>query len=160
ALDTYEGTLIKLTGTVNADFSSAGAQHVAAVAATTGLPSENKLKLRLPTALRDGLDAVKTCGFTIDRVPLWRNNAQREPSAWRKADITLTGCPAPQVVKAVPTSATTVLVTFDRNIKPSSLDASGAQFTFDNGLGASAATVSGRVVTVTTSAQAAGTSYA
>ena len=37
--------------------------------------------------------------------------------------------------------------------------ADGSQFTFDNGLVASAATVSGRTVTITTGAQAVGTSY-
>ncbi len=50
-------------------------------------------------------------------------------------------------------------VTFDRNIRASSVLANGSQFTFNQGLVATAATVSGNTVTVTTGAQGAGTSY-
>ena len=147
ALDAYEGTLIKLTGTVNADFTSAGGQHVAAAALTAGITSGTGVKLRLPTALRDSIDAVRTCGFVLNQVPLWRNVATAQPSAWVAADVTLSACPAPQLVSAVATDASTVRATFDRNIKATSFDSTGAQLTFNNGLTAASATLAGRVVT-------------
>ena len=71
----------------------------------------------------------------------------------------MTGCPAPVVTSVVALSATSVRVTFSRNILAASVLTDGSQFTFDNGLTASAAAVSGRTVTLTTTAQAIGTSY-
>jgi hypothetical protein len=52
-----------------------------------------------------------------------------------------------------------VLVNFSRLVAPASVAAAGTQFTFDNGLTATAAVVSGRTVTVTTGAQVPGEAY-
>jgi hypothetical protein len=65
----------------------------------------------------------------------------------------------PTVVSAVATSLTEVIVTFDRDILDASITNVMAQFTFDNGLTASAASVSGPDVTLTTSMQTGGVQY-
>jgi hypothetical protein len=57
------------------------------------------------------------------------------------------------------TSATQVTVTFDRTIDPASVLANGSQFTANNGLAVTAASVSGKVVTLTTASQTGGTAY-
>jgi hypothetical protein len=65
------------------------------------------------------------------------------------------------VVSASSTSATSVLVTFDRNILPASVNADGSQFTLSADLApaATAAAVSGKTVTLTTAPQTAAASY-
>ncbi len=64
------------------------------------------------------------------------------------------------MASAVAISPTSIKVTFSRNIKSSSFLADGTQFTFDNGLTVSAATLAGRAITLTTSSQTIGTTYA
>ncbi len=71
----------------------------------------------------------------------------------------------PTVMMAAATAATTVNVTFTRNIDMASVMANGSQFTIveeltpANMLDVTAATVSGMVVTLTTAAQTPGTMY-
>jgi hypothetical protein len=55
--------------------------------------------------------------------------------------------------------ANTVRVKFTRNIKPSTFMSDGSQFTINNGLTVSSATLSGRFVDLVTSAQTPGTQY-
>jgi hypothetical protein len=62
-------------------------------------------------------------------------------------------------VSAVATSSTAVTVTFDRRIDPASVQGNGSQFTFATGLSATAATVQGRKVLLTTNTQTGGQSY-
>ena len=66
---------------------------------------------------------------------------------------------APTVVSAVAVTATSVRVVFSANVLASSVLTNGSQFTFNNGLVATAATVDGDAVLVTTSAQTGSTSY-
>jgi hypothetical protein len=73
--------------------------------------------------------------------------------------------PIPTVMMAAATNATTVNVTFTRNIDMATVTADGSQFaivddaTVPNTLAVSAASVSGMVVTLTTAAQTSGTMY-
>ena len=160
ALGTYDSELIDVTGAIAADFTAAGTGFVQAQITTAGIgTASSSLTLRVPTTIRDGYDLVMGCNFTLDNTPVHRFNAVAQLSAFVTADYTLSGCPAPVVLAAAATSATTVNVTFSRNVDPASLMADGSQFTFDNGLTASAATVSGRTVTVTTGVQVNGTMH-
>lgn len=113
----------------------------------------------MPATFRAANDIVTGCTFTLNNVPVGRFNAQTQLPAFVAGDITLSACPAPVAVAATAASATSVQITFSRNILASSVMADGSQFTFDNGLTASAASVSGRVVTVTTSVQTNGAMY-
>ena len=86
---------------------------------------------------------------------MWRFTTQAQVSAWVAGDVTIHTCPAPRLVSAAASSSTSVALTFSRSISATSVQTNGSQFTFDNGLTASAASVAGKIVTVTTSAQAA-----
>jgi hypothetical protein len=156
-LDQYESELVKLRGAVDGGFATAGGAYESAFFTTTGLPQGN-VKLRVPAAVRTAADITQGCELTLTS-PLWRFNTQAQPHVWAPADAVLHSCPAPVVAGATGTSATTVQVTFSRQVAPASVAAAGTQFTFDNGLTATAAVVSGRTVTVTTGAQVAGEAY-
>jgi hypothetical protein len=164
----YQSELIRMnTVTLTSTISTSGAGHSQANISTPGYPNgDANLRIRLPTTLVTSLDLVQTCVININNGVMWQfiggtngstNNTQ--PSAYSASDLTVVSCPAPTVVSAAALSPTQVRITFDRNIAPSSVLANGSQFTFSPALTASAATVSGKTVTVTTSAQAGGTSY-
>ncbi|WNG49108.1 hypothetical protein F0U60_37090 [Archangium minus] len=158
-LNDYESELISITGTVTSPLASAGSGNVAANFVTLGNPaSDPNLKLRLPTRVADALDVTQDCSVTT-KAPLWRFNTQAQPSAWVDSDLTILSCPGPKVMGAVAGGSTSVTVSFDRKLDPDSVLADGSQFTFDNGLVASAAIVSGRLVQLTTSTQAPNTVY-
>jgi len=160
ALDSYDSELIDVTGAIATNFVSAGQGFESAQITTTGIGVASASYLvRVPATLRSAQDMVMGCNFALNNTPVGRFNANAQLAAFGASDITLTGCPAPTVVGAIASSPTTVLITFTRNVLASSVLANGSQFTFDNGLTASAATVSGRTVTVTTSAQSNVTTY-
>jgi hypothetical protein len=71
----------------------------------------------------------------------------------------LTSCPAPRVVSALATSLTTVVVTFDRRIDPTSIVPNGSQFTITGGISAVGANPDARTVTLTTGSQTGAASY-
>ncbi|PTL82811.1 chitobiase/beta-hexosaminidase C-terminal domain-containing protein [Vitiosangium sp. GDMCC 1.1324] len=155
----YESELITASGTVASTFAAAGTGHVSANFVTLGTPSiSSNLKLRIPTALQDAFDLVQTCAVRVN-APLWRSNAQAQPSAWATPDFASLSCPSPNLLLAMPLSRTSVLLSFDRRIDPASVLANGSQFTFDNGLVATSATVTARQVQLTTSSQTDGTLY-
>lgn len=153
AVTDYESELVDAMGTLAGNFFGAGSMFQEIQIQTPGLPNDPNLRVRMPIALRDANDIVAGCSMTINNTPVGRFDARVQLAIFSTADFTLSGCPAPTVVSAIATSSTEVVVTFSRNIDPTSVLANGSQFTFDNGLTASAATTDGRTVTVTTSAQ-------
>jgi hypothetical protein len=159
----YESELATITGVLSGSFSGSGNAYVAAFLTTAGLPGPTgQSKLRVPSTLRDALDITNGCQVSVGPTPVWRFGTSAEVSGWVDGDIAVSSCPAPQVVSAIATDATHVVLTFDRFPKPASLLADGSQFTFDNGL---TADVGGAIlsapgqVTINTSAQASGTAY-
>lgn len=160
ALDSYDSEIIDVSGTIAGTFGSAGSGFEQAQITTTGMPTPSgNFVLRVPTALRDANDMAMGCNFTLDNTPVHRFNANAQLSAFVSADFMLTNCPAPVVMAAVALSATSVRVTFSRNIAPGSVNANGSQFMIDNGLTVLTASVSGRNVTLTTSPQVGGSMY-
>ncbi len=157
-LAAYESRLVSLTGTIEAPFASAGAPQVAAQITTAGLNDTN-FRLRMPDTIRDFYDLQVGCEVTLDGGPMWRFNAVAQPSALDVLDIGTVTCDPPEVVSAIAASNTSVQITFSRQIDPLSVLANGSQFTFNNGLTASAAVASGNTVTVTTSTHTSGTMY-
>lgn len=157
ALGDFDSELITLEATITSDFIGASAPSVAADIATAGLPADPGLRFRLDGALRDTLDLANGCAVRIGPTPLWRFNETAQPSIWAPADISISSCNAPRVVEASAPSATTVVVTFDRRIAAATVQP--ADFTFDNGLAATATAVDARTVTVTTGTQTAQTAY-
>ena len=154
----YESKLISLSGTLATGFSSSGTGHVAANLSNGVVTNNANLKLRVPAPLQDQLDLAQGCIVTVNGI-VWRFTSQAQASGWVPADITLQSCLAPKVVSAVATSSTAVTVTFDRRIDPASVQGNGSQFTFATGLSATAATVQGRKVLLTTNTQTGGQSY-
>ncbi len=154
-LSSLDSVFMTLDGTLTSNFTSSGTAHVEATMTTTGDPTGTMIGFRLPTTIQTAADLASACVVHIGPTPLGQFNTKAEPSAWVTADLTVTSCPAPKVVSAVATAATTVLVTFDRVLDPATVTADGSQFTFDQGLTATAAVASGKQVTLTTSAEAA-----
>ena len=154
----YESELIRAVGTTSSDFAAAGAGYSAGGLSTVGLPADPSLDLRVPTTLATSLDLTSGCAVTVDLVPMWRNGSTAQVSAWSSSDIQVASCPAPRVAGAEASSSTSVQVHFDRLIEAGSVSANGSQFTIP-GLTVSAASVSGKTVTLTTSAQTNGNSY-
>jgi len=159
-LDGYDSELISLSSaSVVGAFAAAGTGHVAAQIDTAGISGDSNLRLRLPTTLQSSTAIDQGCSFDLTGTPLWRSNATAQPSAWRAEDLAVTSCPAPTVVSAVATSATTVAITIDRPIDPVSVTDAATQVSFDNGLLAVSGIVNQNVLTVTTTAQTGGESY-
>lgn len=158
-IDAYDSELVTVTGTLFEDFANAGQGFQSAGFSTAGIADDPNFRLRAPQALVDALDMTRGCQVVAVRVPMGRFNAQAQLGVFDASEVTLTGCAAPVVVSAAALSPTSVRITFSRNILASSVATDGSQFTFDGGLTASAAAVSGRTVTVTTGAQAIGTTY-
>lgn len=160
ALDSYDSEILDISGTIAGAFATAGSGFEAAQVTTTGMPTASaSFVLRVPTTVRDANDMAMGCTFTLDNTPMHRFNAAAQLSAFTTADFMLTNCPAPVVMAAVALSATSVRVTFSRNIAPGSVNVNGSQFTIDNGLTVAAASVSGRTVTLTTTPQLSNTMY-
>lgn len=158
-IDNYDSELIDVTATIAGNFGFAGSGFSSAQIDTAGITGNMDYLIRVPDTLVDAIDMVPTCTVTLTDTPVGRFNADVQLAAFTESDLALTGCPAPTVVSAVALSAVSVRVTFSRNIAMGSVMADGSQFTFDNGLTATAAVVNGRTVTVTTSAQTIGTTY-
>lgn len=154
----YESEIVNVSGTATSALTAAGTGFRQANFGTVGLAADPSLKLRLPTTLAADLDLASGCTVALDLVPVWRNETTTQLSAWTSFDIAVSNCPAPNVVGAEALSATSVDVRFDRLISAVSIAADGSQFTVP-GLTVSAATVSGRTVTLTTSTQTQGVGY-
>jgi hypothetical protein len=154
----YEAELLNLDGTVSGSFFAAGTGHTEAAITTSGYPSgDPNLRLRLPQTLEDTVQLVDGCDFSVHATPMWRFDAKARVSAWTSADLTVLSCPF-QLSSALATSATSVVVSFNRNVDAASVNSNGSQFAIP-GLTVSAAVVSGNQVTLTTSLQSNGTSY-
>jgi len=155
-LATYESRAVKLTGSLASAFVSAGAPQVSAQINTAGIQDPN-LVLRMPEAIRAQYDLQSGCSVTVDYGVMWRYNQKAQPSVYDASSLTSMTCPPPTVVGAVAASGTSVVVSFSRALDASTVQAS--DFAFNNGLTASAVSVAGANVTVTTSQQTGGTSY-
>jgi hypothetical protein len=160
AVDNYDSELVTISGTAFEDFVGSGTNFKKSGFNTTGITNDTNLQLRAPQALVDAIDMAKGCTITATNVTMGRFNLQAQIGVFSASDVTLTNCPAPVVASATALSATSIRVDFSRNIKASSFLADGSQFTFDNGLTVSAAALTGRSVTLTTSNQVVGTTYA
>ena len=159
AIADYDSRLINVTGVASEAFAASGQGFQRAAITTAAITSEPNLQFRAPATLVDALDMVNTCTFALANVPVGRFNAQTQLPAYVSGDVTLSTCPAPVVTEAVATSPTEVKLTLSRHLNPITVSANGADFTFDNGLTASGAVVSGKTITLTTSPQTIGTTY-
>jgi len=160
-IDTYESTLITLTALVSSSSASAGSGYRGSALSTMGTPAAadggSPLQLRLPTALALTEDLTPGCQLSVGPTPLWRFNARAQPQAFTDSELSAVSCPAPTVVAARATSATQVLVVFDRTLDPTTVTAPAYTIA---GLSVSAASpFSPRQTQLTTAAQTPGMPY-
>jgi len=158
AVGDYESELIGVTLRVADVLGSSGTSHMHGTVETTGVTGDINLKLRVPTTMQDTYGFVANCMVTTTSTPLWRFGANVQVSVYSDSEFTAT-CPTPNIVSVSAPSATEVAITYDRAIDGTSITAVATQFTFDNGLTASAFSVNGRVVTLTTGTQSVGQAY-
>jgi hypothetical protein len=155
----YDSMLVSVTGTIATSFASAGTGFQSAEIATQGITGQSDLTFRVETGLVDALDMAPACAFTATDIPFSRFKNEVELDAYTGSDFSLTSCPAPIIATIAATSATTIVIDFSRHIDMTTIDASGDQFTFDGGLTVTAAVLSGKTVTLTTSTQTSGATY-
>jgi endonuclease G len=158
ALDSYDSELVDLTADVVVDFSAGGVGFLRATVSTAALVNTN-FQIRLPADVVDAIDLVRTCEVAARSVPMSRFNAAAQLAIFKPSEMVVRDCPAPQITGAAAISSSAIRLTFSRHIAPGSVLANGSQFTADHGLAITGATVSGRTVTLTTSAQSAATAY-
>jgi len=156
---TYDAELVIVTGALSSALAAGGPEFSSVRLDTTGVSGDANLRLRAPSSVFEAADAVTPCVVTATRVPLFFLFGQAQITAMEAGALSLSGCPAPTVVSAVALSPTSVRLTFSRHILASSVAANGSQFTVNNGLNISGASVSGRTVILTTSAQTPLTDY-
>lgn len=158
-LDRYSSELMSIDATLITNFADAGFPGRAADIATAGYPGGDAgLQLRVPDTVETALDLSNGCSITVVGTPLWRSDGTAQLAAWNAGEVTINSCPAPTVVGATATDGTTVVVTFDRQIDPTTVTA--GDFTFNLGLTAvSIVSVVGSLVTVETVTQTAQAAY-
>lgn len=165
ATDDYESEYVFANVVLAGDDVFGGSGHRSFPVNTTGLTGDANLQLRVPDAFITDLALEAGCEVAVGPAPLWRfanatsNRAQL--MGYRESDLVVASCPLPEVVGAVATSPTTVVVTFSRPLDPTTVGAEDFVFTGGAGLTASAVVVSedGRSVTVTVGTMVSGTTY-
>ncbi|MGN6104697.1 MAG: hypothetical protein ACTHU0_06315 [Kofleriaceae bacterium] len=157
--DEYDAELVTVTGDLGTFGRDLSAGTESAQLSTAAVSAPSQLQLRVAATLIDEVDAMDTCRVTASGVPVGRARDGIQIQVFSASEIQLSHCWRPMVAEAVTLSATSVRFTFDRRILASSVLPDGSQFTFDHGLVATAATVSGRTVVVTTTPQLPGTTY-
>ncbi|MDP1823101.1 MAG: lamin tail domain-containing protein [Archangium sp.] len=157
AIDDRECELLSISGTLAGDMGFAGAGYQSASFVTSGSMDAGAMKLRLPSALADTEGLGTGCSVQVTAVPLWRFNAQAQPSAFSSSALAGSTCPAPTLVSAVATSSTAVRATFSRPMNPTSVTTSTMTI---GGLNVTGATqLSAASWSLTTDAQTGGTPY-
>jgi hypothetical protein len=160
-IDGYESEYVTFGATVKSRFQPADTGFVEAQVETTALTGNQALNLRLrvPSGVKTAIGVDNDCTVTLVGI-MDRLGGVAQPSGWVAGDFTNTLCNPPKVKTASASSVTSIVVTFDRDINGASLASNGSQFTFDNGLTASAAQLtSSAQITVTTASQTQNTTY-
>ena len=158
-LDEFESELISVDLTLTGNFGFAGSGFLSAACDTPSIVGSPDLRVRLPELVVNDLLLEEGCALSIVGKPLWRFNDEAQPSGWVEADFTVTSCPPFVVEGAVALSSTEVEVTVSHNIDAGSLLGDGSQFTIDNGLNVTGASVIGNIITLTTDAQIGSQNY-
>ncbi|CAN5419568.1 hypothetical protein BH11MYX1_BH11MYX1_00030 [soil metagenome] len=159
AADNYDSELVTVSGTLVGTVASSGAGFQRAELDTAGITATTALQFRAPATLMSGYDLVAGCTITATNIAFSRFDGNSELVAFNPSELAITTCPAPAVTTAAATATTTVKVTFSRNVDPASIHASGDQFAIAGLTVASDPVVSGRTVTLTTTAQTAAAAY-
>jgi hypothetical protein len=164
APDSYDAELVTITGTLTGPVGGSGQGFQRFQIATAGDMTDTKLQLRAPTTVMNAIDMTTGCSITATKVTFSKfvasaTTTNSEITVFSPSDFVISGCAAPLIAKAVAVSATSVKITFTRNIDPTSVLADGSQFTVAGLNVAANPVVSGKTVTFTTDAQTAANPY-
>jgi hypothetical protein len=154
----YDARIVTVTGTLADSASSSGQGFQKFTLTTAGVTGDTNYQFRLASTLVDPLDMAATCTVHATNVPVGRFDTEAQIDIYSASDFTFSGCPAPAVASATALSATSIRVTFTRNLDMNSVMSDASQFTI-TGLTLSNPVVSGNTVTLTTTGQGAGTNY-
>jgi hypothetical protein len=154
-LNDWESRLITMNASVTGSGAAAGTGYRAVNVSTMGTPDAGaNLRLRLPGPLADTEDLQPGCAVSVTNGAMWRFNAAAQPSVYTAPQLMGSTCPAPTVLSARADSATSVVVSFDRNLAPATVQSGRfALAALDGGttLNVSAASLTGpREATLTT----------
>ena len=180
-IDTYESRLVRVTGRVTTTAGTgkqAGTGYKIAQFAIDGTTLTGGMgpRLRMPPELADLVGVGLNCRVSVDAGVMWRyDDATNTPNGqtpyypmplvtvFSLSDFSVDCSETAVTLKVqtvVPLSPTQVRVTFEPGIDPSTLTDVATQFTFgDSGLTASAHTLDGKTLVLTTSEQEPGTQY-
>jgi hypothetical protein len=113
-------------------------------------------------------DVEGGCNVNATQIPGWRFKGTAEPTAYAASDFVVSGCPGPRMVGATDSDVDTLQISFDRSLNPASVNAAAISFPFDDCsispqpagcISVQSVSVTGRVITVHTSAQTRGQIY-
>ena len=155
----YESELVTIVGTVEGTPASGGPGHLR-MRLVTSMVDDPNLAFRAPDAVFASSQVADGCEIEVGPSPVWRFQSTNQIQAYVAGDLTVRSCPPPEVVSAVAMDPTHVVVTFSQAIDPATVQAS--DFTFAGGsptLTASAASVMGDEITVTTNTMGDGQTY-
>jgi hypothetical protein len=155
----YAAELISATFLISGDYTSDGLESGSFQIATDAYFNEF-VRLRVPETLQALAGLEYGCTLTVPATPVWQVYYESFLLAYGLDDFQNVDCPAPQVEVAWAETSTLLRIDFTRAIDPATLAADGSQFAINGGLTATSATVSGRLVTITTTQQVDGQLYA
>nr|WP_253894573.1 Ig-like domain-containing protein [Myxococcus xanthus] len=180
-LDKYESRLVRVTGKVTTTAGTgkqAGIGFKIAQFAMDGTPITGGMgpRLRMPTELADLVGVGLNCRVSVESGVMWRyDDATNTPNpqtpyypmplvtAFSLSDFSVDCSETAVTLKVqtmVPLSPTQLRVTFEPGIDPGTVADVATQFTFgDSGLTASAYTLDGKTLVLTTTAQEPGRQY-
>lgn len=158
-LASYEGELVSVRFEVVGLMSPDDEGFMASQIATSGISDSSMFRLRVPTTVQALAGLEPGCEVSLVATPLWRTSVTAKVTAWRFDELQLVLCPAPRVESVTAASNTEVRIELNRAVDLDTVLPDGSQFTFDNGLLATAASASERYVTVTTTPQTPGLLY-
>jgi hypothetical protein len=145
---------ILISGELASDGSEFGYFYV-----TIGFYFYEYLRLRVPQTLQDLAALEFGCTLEIPTTALWQYYSEYHLLAYELGDFQNVDCPVPRIVEVTAETGTQVRIVLSRAIDTGTLVPDGSQFFLTNGLTATSATVSGRVVTLTTTQQVDGQLY-
>jgi hypothetical protein len=159
-LDLYAAELVTSTFRIDGNFSSDDSGLVSFQISTNGVLGYPFFRLRLPDTLHDLARLESDCVLEVATTPVWRYYEGLHLLAYELSDFRNVDCPVPDIEAVTVESGTVLRIELSRAVDPATLAPDGSQFAFDGGLTATSATASGRVLTITTTEQVDGQSYA
>ncbi len=152
-LTSYELELVRSSATIAAGFRAAGSFFQSARVDTPGVVGDPNFEIRIPTLVSEQLGLGFGCTFTVQN-PLWRFEVRPQLQAFAANELSNLSCPPARVVTASSPNPNRIIVSLDRTLLRSSVNANGSQFSISGGaVTVTGAQLVGTNVILTTSRQ-------